>query len=89
MQWRLALIAASSSAYVNNYDARDNAYNVQLPSKNVRENSFAFLIADYGLPTTADGSCCQTLVADAMRAKKQELEAKGKQLIFVGGARAL
>ena len=73
--------------YVNNFDTRDNAYGVKLPTGDVRNRSFALLIADYGLATAAtSGQCCQTEVADMMRQKRKELEAQGKKLLFVGGS---
>ena len=86
---------AFSSAYINNFPDTDNAFGVQLPAEEVRNNSFALLIADYGLATEAmSGKCCQTDVADLMRKKRAELEGMGKQLLFVGaggghGARVL
>ena len=38
-----------------------------------------------GGPHTS-GPCCQTMVSDLMRAKRRELEAQGKRLLFVGAA---
>ena len=94
----LAIAALPSSlSYINNFPDTDNAFGVKIPQTNVRNNSFAFLIADYGLPppgtvagwsdsrwTNATGTCCQTDVADLMRTKRIELEAAGKSLLFVG-----
>ena len=80
------LWCSAGASYVNNYDTSDNAYGVKLPSGDVHDSSFAFLVSDYGLPTTSTGSCCQTMVADAMRAKKAALEGEGKQLLFVGAS---
>ena len=74
------LWSSAGASYVNNYDTSDNAYGVKLPSGDVRESSFAFLVSEYGLPTTSTGSCCQTMVADAMRAKKAALERLVEQL---------
>lgn len=86
------LLHARASSYVNHFPQADNAFGVKLPAADVRNNSFAFLVADFGLPPpgTADashpGQCCQTDVADMMRAKRTELEGAGKSLIFVGAA---
>ena len=82
----LALVAyLSCSGYVNNFPQEDNAFGVKLPTTDVYNNSFAFLIADYGLATAAmSGECCQTDVADMMRKKRKDLEAAGKSLLFVG-----
>ena len=83
---------AASSPYVNHFPQADNAFGVRLPAADVRNSSFAFLVADFGLPPpgTADashpGQCCQTDVADMMRAKRAELEGAGKFLLFVGAA---
>jgi hypothetical protein len=75
------------AGYINNYPLVDNAYGVKIPPSDVRNSSFAFLIADYGLATAAmTGECCQTEVADLMRKKRSELEAVGKSLLFVGAA---
>ena len=106
----LLLHAHLCLGYTNNFPEVDNAFGVRLPTANVRNASFAFLVADFGLPppgTTrspllddtfglpfagddlADGQpgqCCQTDVADMMRAKRKELEAAGKSLLFVGAA---
>ena len=86
MSTLIALAAAlAATGYVPNFPAEDNAYGVKLPTTNVRNNSFAFLIADYGLATSAmSGECCQTDVADMMREMRSKLEAQGRQLIFVG-----
>jgi hypothetical protein len=73
--------------YVNNFNMSDNAFGARLPSGDVRANSFAFLIADYGLATGAtSGGCCQQDVADLMREKRAELEAQGKKLVFMTGS---
>ena len=78
----LALFASAPS-YVNNFPAHDNPYNISLPAD--RDASFAFLLADFGTDTIAPGHtpCCQLDVANAMRAKRAELEAQGKSLLFV------
>jgi len=80
-------------SYVNHFPTTDNAFDVKLPSRHVRNSSFAFLVADFGLPPpgTADagpnlGKCCQTDVAEMMRLKRAELEAAGKSLLFVGAS---
>ena len=74
-----------ATTYVNHFPTGDNAFGVKLPPSDVRNRSFAFLIADYGLATASmHGGCCQTDVADMMRAKRKELEAEGKSLLFVG-----
>ena len=102
----LLLHAHLCLGYTNNFPEVDNAFGVRLPTVNVRNASFAFLVADFGLPppgTTRSpllddtfglpfagddlaGACCQTDVADMMRAKRKELEAAGKSLLFVGAA---
>ena len=75
----------STGIYINHFNTSDNAYRIKLPDSHLRERSFAFLIADFGLSTSAiTGECCQTIVADMMKAKRAELEAAGKQLLFVG-----
>ena len=82
----LLLAALAGTGYINNYNESDNAYGVKLPATNVRANSFAFMVADFGLPPQpgiAVGDCCQTNVADLMRAKRAELEDAGKTLLFV------
>ena len=78
----LALFATTPS-YVNNFPAHDNPYNISLPAD--RDASFAFLLADFGTDTIVPGHtpCCQLDVANAMRAKRAELEAQGKSLLFV------
>ena len=78
----LALFASAPS-YVNHFPAHDNPYNISLPAD--RDASFAFLLADFGTDTIAPGHtpCCQLDVANAMRAKRAELEAQGKSLLFV------
>lgn len=91
------ILAHSLPGYVNNFPEGDNAFGVKLPAAaNVRGDSFAFLVADFGLPppgTDAEdgdgvdlGKCCQTDVADMMRAKREELEAAGKSLLFIGAS---
>ena len=69
----LALFATPS--YVNHFPAHDNPYNISLPAD--RDASFAFLLADFGTDTIVPGHtpCCQLDVANAMRAKRAELEA--------------
>mmetsp|Transcript_25667 Transcript_25667/g.59961 ORF Transcript_25667/g.59961 Transcript_25667/m.59961 type:complete len:437 (-) Transcript_25667:396-1706(-) len=83
-------LTASASAYTNNFPTEDNAFGVKVPTGDpaaIRNSSFAFLIADYGLATSVlTGDCCQQEVADLMRSKKTELEAQGKQLLFVGAS---
>ena len=85
----LLVSLTEAAAYVNNYNESNNAYGVKLPKTNLRANSFAFMIADFGLPPqpgiapTNINSCCQTNVADLMRTKRAELEAAGKTLLFV------
>ena len=78
----LALFASAPS-YVNHFPAHDNPYNIGLPAD--RDASFAFLLADFGTDTIVPGHtpCCQLDVANAMRAKRAELEAQGKSLLFV------
>ena len=81
----LLLGALATTAYVNHFPVHDNAFGVKLPASDVRNNSFAFLIADYGLNTASmEGGCCQTDVAELMRKKRAELEGEGKTLLFVG-----
>ena len=98
------LLHAAALGYVNNFPEADNAFGVKLPPRaSVREDSFAFLIADFGLPPPGTapaaagrasdgwsqvepGKCCQTDVAEMMRAKREDLEAAGKSLLFVGAA---
>jgi hypothetical protein len=87
----LPLALFSCCGYTNNFPTADNAFGVKLPTTDVRNNSFAFLVADFGLPPPGTGAmwgdtgeCCQTNVADLMRAKRAELEAAGKSLLFVG-----
>ena len=81
----LSLCTLSALTYVNNYPTGDNPFGIKLPAGDIAENSFAFLMADYGLLTAAmNGTCCQTDVADLMRSKRAELEAAGKKLLFVG-----
>ena len=72
--------------YVNNFPHEDNAFGVPLPTEgDVQNNSFAFLIADFGFETTSTGGdCCQTDVAELMRATRRDLERDGKRLLFVG-----
>lgn len=85
-----ATAAATATAYTNNFPTQDNAFDIQIPAGSpaeIRNNSFAFLIADYGLATSVlTGDCCQQEVADLMREKKAELETQGKQLLFVGAS---
>mmetsp|Transcript_7841 Transcript_7841/g.24544 ORF Transcript_7841/g.24544 Transcript_7841/m.24544 type:complete len:395 (-) Transcript_7841:228-1412(-) len=78
-------LASSVAAYFNTFPHADNPFGIKLPTEDIRNNSFAFLIADFGLATSAmSGKCCQTDVADLMRSKRAELERQGKQLLFVG-----
>lgn len=72
--------------YTNNFPTEDNAFGAPLAESGKAEDSFAFVFADYGLfaSSTETGECCQTKVADAMRAKRAELEGLGKTLAFVG-----
>ena len=78
-----ARIAPPRCSYVNNFPTHDNPYNISLPAD--RDASFAFLLADFGTDTIVPGHtpCCQLDVANAMRAKRAELEAQGKSLLFV------
>jgi hypothetical protein len=79
------MFATALLGYVNHYPEGDNPFGVKLPEAELLNNSFAFLVADYGLLTKSMSSgCCQTDVADLMRAKRAELEAAGKTLLFVG-----
>jgi hypothetical protein len=89
----LTVVTSVALGYVNNFPAADNAFGVKLPATDLRKNSFAFLVADFGLPPPGTdeegdsiGTCCQTEVADMMRAKRAELEAVGQSLLFVGAA---
>lgn len=72
--------------YKNHFPADDNPFGAPLAPSGKAEDSFAFVFADYGLfvSSTETGECCQTKVADAMRAKRAELEGLGKTLAFVG-----
>ncbi len=58
--------APCCDGYINNFNMTDNWANVKLPSSgDVRGQSFALLIADFGLATGAtSGACCQQDVAD-------------------------
>jgi hypothetical protein len=92
--WLLLLLTTFCASYTNNYLRGDNAFGVKLPETDVRNNSFAFLVADFGLPPPGTagpapqtvGECCQTNVADLMRAKRTALEATGKSLLFVAAS---
>ena len=44
------------------------------------------MVAADGRVNPTLGKCCQTDVAHMMRAKRQELEAAGKSLLFVGAS---
>lgn len=78
----LALVA-SVSGYVNNFPTKNNAYDIVLPSSDIRNRSFAFMLGDYGYQGPVFEGSCQKAVADMMRAKRKQLERQGKSLLFV------
>ena len=73
------------TSYVNNFPDRDNAFSIPLPSNgDVQNNSFAFLLSDFGFETTSmGGKCCQTDVAELMRVTRRNLESERKHLLFI------